>query len=329
MAKKVQMSTVEMVWQRLEEKGWTVEDCELSNGVITIMATADGMKPIEEYIKQPQALKWLESVQDVTPIQAEAELSIEEWEAQYGHLSDEDVAQALAPMIEPEQVRDDLNREIAADNLEDYHNQPIVVEEVEPVAVEAAPETEKEEVMETKLFVCVNECGTVVDHEGDLCPDCAKAFEAVAVKEDALYEQYLSVRTEYFEDYPDLAMVFEAMTFRRFLVVRYQTDYPDGTSVIRERKLLPSHVYQAKSTEAICVVAYDTYRKEVRTFRVDKFRACRLGEIVPPAAKAKDKVVVYPASYELRTSKPQVVSNPTNYLLKGWATRPLPQVLTQ
>jgi len=182
--------------------------------------------------------------------------------------------------------------------------------------------------MESKLFVCVNECGTVVDHEGDLCPDCAKAFEAVAVKEDALYEQYLSVRTEYFEDYPDLAMVFEAMTFRRFLVVRYQTDLPDGTSITRERKLLPSHVYHAKSTEAICVVAYDTYRKEVRTFRVDKFRACRLGECAPePKSKG---VTLYPAAYEVRRATPMRVQNPANYLATGmWSSRPLPQVLVQ
>lgn len=342
MAKKVQMSTVEMVWQRLEEKGWTVEDCELSNGVITIMATADGMKPIEEYIKQPQALKWLESVQDVTPIQAEAELSIEEWEAQYGHLSDEDVAQALAPMIEPEQVRDDLNREIAADNLEDYHNQPIVVEEVEPVA-EAAPETHEGETnMETK----VEEAGCKLCGElypvGDLtdgvCPPCIieahrenaepeDVSEALA-HEDNLYSQYLSVRTEYFDENPDLGMVFEAMTFRRFLVVRYQTDYANGTSVIRERKLLPSHVYQAKSTEGICVVAYDTYRKEIRTFRLDKFRACRLGEIAPEPTG--DAVTIYPAAYEVRRAVPQRVKNPANYIASGkWSSKPLPQVLMQ
>ena len=155
-----------------------------------------------------------------------------------------------------------------------------------------------------------------------------EGFDYTLAHEDDLYSQYLSVRTEYFEDYPDLAMVFEAMTFRRFLVVRYQTDLPDGTSITRERKLLPSHVYQAKSTEAICVVAYDTYRKEVRTFRVDKFRACRLGECAPePKSKG---VTLYPAAYEVRRATPMRVQNPANYLATGmWSSRPLPQVLMQ
>jgi len=123
-------------------------------------------------------------------------------------------------------------------------------------------------------------------------------------------------------------MVFEAMTFRRFLVVRYQTDYANGTSVIRERKLLPSHVYQAKSTEGVCVVAWDSYRKEIRTFRIDKFRACRLGEIAPAAAG--DAVTIYPAAYEVRKSVPQRVKNPGKYLATGnWSTLPLPRVLVQ
>lgn len=326
-----QKSTVEMVAKALSDKGYVVDDVELDKGVITVAALAPHGSTLLDSFKQTEARKWLDSVPDMSIVDVEPELTVEEWEQQYGHVTDDDVAQALAPMIEPEQVRDDLNREIAADNLEDYHNQPIVAEEVEPVA-EAAPETpEGEMTMESKLFVCVNECGTVVDHEGDLCPDCAKAFEAVAAKEDALYEQYLSVREPFFDEHPDLAMVFEAMTFRRFLVVRYQTDYPNGTSVIRERKLLPSHVYQAASTEGICVVAYDTYRKEVRTFRVDKFRACRLGECAPEANLPANNVAIFPAAYQHRCKPPRIIHEKSvkGAILNGWSTKPLPQVLVQ
>lgn len=342
MAKKVQMSTVELVVKALTDKGYCVDDVELDKGVVTVAALAPHGSTLLDSFKQTESRKWLDSVPDMSIVDVEPELSIEEWEAQYGHLSDEDVAQALAPMIEPEQVRDDLNREIAADNLEDYHNQPIVVEEVEPVA-EAAPETHEGETnMETK----VEEAGCKLCGElypvGDLtdgvCPPCIieahrenaepeDVSEALA-HEDNLYSQYLSVRTEYFDENPDLGMVFEAMTFRRFLVVRYQTDYANGTSVIRERKLLPSHVYQAKSTEGICVVAYDTYRKEIRTFRLDKFRACRLGEIAPEPTG--DAVTIYPAAYEVRRAVPQRVKNPANYIASGkWSSKPLPQVLMQ
>jgi hypothetical protein len=434
MAKKVQMSTVEMVAKALTDKGYVVDDVELDKGTITVAALAPHGSTLLDSFKQTEARKWLDSVPDMSIVDVEPELTIEEWEAQYGHVTDDDVAQALAPMIEPEQVRDDLNREIAADNLEDYHNQPIVVEEVEPVAVEAAPETHEEEMKmdarldqdleaeeaiikgeldkarilfeqglideplailraaqsskggiitkehplwdayeelgsaickarraanraakkaapetpegETNMETKVEEAGCKLCGElypvGDLtdgvCPPCIieahrenaepeDVSEALA-HEDNLYSQYLSVRTEYFDENPDLAMVFEAMTFRRFLVVRYQTDYPNGTSITRERKLLPSHVYQAASTEGICVVAYDTYRKEVRTFRVDKFRACRLGECAPEATG--DAVTIYPAAYEVRRAVPQRVKNPANYIASGkWSSKPLPQVLVQ
>jgi hypothetical protein len=311
-----QKSTVEMVAKALSDKGYVVDDVELDKGVITVAALAPHGSTLLDSFKQTEARKWLDSVPDMSALDFEEELSIEEWEAQYGHLSDEDVAQALAPVVE------------------------------EPVAVEAAPETlEGETNMETK----VEEAGCKLCGElypvGDLtdgvCPPCIieahrenaepeDVSEALA-HEDNLYSQYLSVRTEYFDENPDLAMVFEAMTFRRFLVVRYQTDLPDGTSITRERKLLPSHVYQAASTEGICVVAYDTYRKEVRTFRVDKFRACRLGECAPEANLPANNVAIFPAAYQHRCKPPRIIHEKSvkGAILNGWSTKPLPQVLVQ
>jgi hypothetical protein len=142
------------------------------------------------------------------------------------------------------------------------------------------------------------------------------------------------VREPYFDENPDLGMVFEAMLYRRWLYVRYQTDYTNGTSVIRDRKWLPSHVYQASSTGGVCVVAFDVCKKNgreersIKTFRIDKIRGAHLGEIAPAAAG--DAVTIYPAAYEVRRAVPQRVQNPGKYISTGmWSSRPLPQVLVQ
>lgn len=166
-----QLSMVGMVAKSLANKGWRVDDVELDRGTITVLAHSPDGEQLMDSFKQAGVRKWLEGVQDVTPIMVESELSVEEWEAQYGSVDDAAVAAAL-----------------------------VVDAVVEPAAVEAAHETQEEEVMEhiseavkatletyqeaqDKLYGC-EMCGAVIDGPG-LCEDCAvsaKAFETKAAK---------------------------------------------------------------------------------------------------------------------------------------------------
>ena len=281
-----QMSTVELVKQTLESKGYSVDEVELSGGAITVAATDPTGAVLLESFKQGQARKWMAALPDFTQVEIDVEMDADEWERQYGGMTDTDVEQALAPTVEP-------------------------------AAVKVAPELKEEEAV--KVYAC-EKCGVVLEDAARFCEPCGHK------EEERTYEAFLAEKDEVLEEHPFLGTIFEAMVSRRWLVMRYETPQENGESAIRDRKLLPSHVYKASSTEGMCVVGYDDYRKEVRTFRLDRMLAAYLGEPVP-AKNGDEKVTVYPAVYALRTAHPQRVADPGKYVGKGWSTVPLPLVL--
>jgi len=323
MAKKVQQSTVELVYEALVLKGWHVDDVELDRGAITVTAMSPDGEQLIDTFKATGTRKWLDGVMDVNPVVAEPELSEEEWEALYGNVTDNDVCLAFLDEI-PALV---TSKEVAEAVVR------VLDEILEPAAVEAAPETPKGE-DEMKVYAC-EKCGEILPEPARFCEphgrmELARQEEEVKAfieHEESLLTSYLNVREDYIEEHPFLGVVFESMTFRRFLCIRYETPQSDGSTVTRDRKLLVSHVYQAKSTDGICVVGYDTYREEVRTFRIDRMRGAYLGECAPEPTHGKP--VLYPASYDLRKAVPQVMRNPEKYIGKGWSTKPLPVVLMQ
>jgi predicted DNA-binding transcriptional regulator YafY len=120
-------------------------------------------------------------------------------------------------------------------------------------------------------------------------------------------------------------VLFDAIAERRFAEMRYETPMKDGASVVRGRTILPSHLYTTKDGN-ICVVGYDSYRKEIRTFRVDRIQEIALGGFAPKP-DLNGKTAVFPGTYRLRFAKPQIVKNAEGYLAKGWVEKPIPQIL--
>lgn len=124
----------------------------------------------------------------------------------------------------------------------------------------------------------------------------------------------------------NLDTLLTAIENRQFVNVSYETPIKDGT-VTRSRKWLISHLYESRAGD-ICVVAYDGYRKEVRTFRVDRIREAELGEAAPLPNVPEGKALLYPASYRTCRAKPLLVTNPDNYINSGnWGVFPTATVL--
>lgn len=124
-----------------------------------------------------------------------------------------------------------------------------------------------------------------------------------------------------------LELALTALAERRYLVVEYSTPLRDGAIVTRKRTLLLSHIYEAK--EGLCIVAYDSYRRAVRTFRLDRVQSAELGEKAPAPKVPDGMIVIYPATYQARRAKPYQVKAETaeKYLAKGWAAEPVVGIL--
>jgi predicted DNA-binding transcriptional regulator YafY len=120
-------------------------------------------------------------------------------------------------------------------------------------------------------------------------------------------------------------VLFDAIAERRFASIRYETPQKDGSGRLRTRDLLPSHLYTTKDGN-VCVVGYDSYHEEVRTFRVDRIQEIALAGFAPKP-DLNGKTAVFPGTYRLRFAKPQVVKNAESYLAKGWVEKPIPQIL--
>lgn len=124
-----------------------------------------------------------------------------------------------------------------------------------------------------------------------------------------------------------LELVLQSISERRYLSVEYTTMLRDGAKITRRRLWLVSHVFEARN--GLCVVAFDSYRKSVRTFRLDRASNIELGDKAPAPKVAEGMVLIYPATYQARRAKPYQVKadSAEKYLAKGWAAEPVVGVL--
>lgn len=124
-----------------------------------------------------------------------------------------------------------------------------------------------------------------------------------------------------------LELALTALAERRYLVAEYSTPLRDGAIITRKRTWLLSHIYEAKN--GLCVVAFDSYRQGVRTFRLDRVQSAELGEKAPAPKVPDGMIVIYPATYQARRAKPYQVKaeSAEKYLAKGWAAEPVVGVL--
>ena len=121
-----------------------------------------------------------------------------------------------------------------------------------------------------------------------------------------------------------LKTIVRALEEGREIAVLYTKE---GAKEPRQRTITPSHMFETRDGK-VCVRAWDSFRKEVRTFRLDRMDSCRLAGEATAFVPPEGKTTVFPAAYKLRFAEPQVMADPTNYLGTGlWAEKPLASVL--
>lgn len=127
-----------------------------------------------------------------------------------------------------------------------------------------------------------------------------------------------------------ISTICRSIEERRWLEATYSRPGEGDEVVTRTRKLFASHVYEAANGN-LCVVAYDTAHKEVRTFRLDRFDSLRLGKAAPEPKAIRGKTLMYPASWNVRRAKPMLVtdSKAGDYIIAGWMPTPQAMVLRQ
>ena len=133
-----------------------------------------------------------------------------------------------------------------------------------------------------------------------------------------------------------LDLALQAVAETKLLVVKYPTTYKDfktggETTVIRVRSLKISSIYEGR--EGTVIVAFDSYRKDFRSFRIDRNIEANLGEVSPLKAAPEGKVRLYPANYKVRKAVPPSTDFSPEYaekLLAGgmFAPAPVAKVLT-
>ena len=135
---------------------------------------------------------------------------------------------------------------------------------------------------------------------------------------------------------PTVEVVSQAIENRTWLRTTYQSrDMETGQIVLRRRGILPFRIYQSGEGNYV-VDGYDTYRKSIRTFRLDRFESMELGE----AHKGSDpniiytksaKFVVWPAAWNLIQARPQGVSENAlpKFLEHGWTLVPCSDVIVK
>lgn len=126
--------------------------------------------------------------------------------------------------------------------------------------------------------------------------------------------------------------VIGSIESRTWLVGQYLSESAENAQPIA-RAILPFRVYRSRKGELV-VFGYDTYRRAVRTFRLDHFTRLARGEKHagddPAVLATKDaQVAVYPADWKLVQARPQKVSEAAldKFLASGWATAPFAGVI--
>lgn len=128
-----------------------------------------------------------------------------------------------------------------------------------------------------------------------------------------------------------------AIGTRTWLDAQYTSRDNNGNPVIIHRQILPFRIYQSGAGDYV-VDGYDTYRKSIRTFRLDRFESMEPGrklniteEADPCIISAKGQFAVWPAAWNLIQARPQVVSERAvdKFLAHGWSLTPCKDVLVK
>jgi predicted DNA-binding transcriptional regulator YafY len=137
---------------------------------------------------------------------------------------------------------------------------------------------------------------------------------------------------------PNVQVVSEAIQNRVWLRTMYQSRDPQtGATLLRKRGILPFRIYQSGAGDFV-VDGYDTYRKSIRTFRLDRFESMEPGhkldvmnEADPCIMPTKGEFAVWPAAWNLIQAKPQIVSERSlpKFLEHGWTLVPCSSVIVK
>jgi len=135
---------------------------------------------------------------------------------------------------------------------------------------------------------------------------------------------------------PTVEVVSQAIENRVWLRTVYQSRDPQtGEILLRRRGILPFRVYQSGAGDFV-VDGYDTYRNDVRTFRLDRFAEMELGNAHtgsdPNIIYSKSgEFVVWPADWRLLQARPQAVSKRSlpKFLEHGWTLVPCADVIVK
>lgn len=126
-----------------------------------------------------------------------------------------------------------------------------------------------------------------------------------------------------------------AIENRVWLNTVYLSPDPEtGEVVSTSRSILPFRIYKSRDGKMV-VDGYDTHRKAVRTFRVDRFKRIKRGEQHqgddPAVLHTRGgEIAVYPAAWTLVQARPQTISAKAvdKFLASGWSLTPNGEVLT-
>lgn len=134
---------------------------------------------------------------------------------------------------------------------------------------------------------------------------------------------------------PTIETVSAAIENRVWLKTVYQSYDPDtGKTMLRKRGILPFRVYESKEGNYV-IDGYDTYRDDVRTFRLDRFAEMELGDAHkgsdPNIIFTRGDFVVWPAAWPLLKARPQIVSEKSlpKFLEHGWSLTPCADVIVK
>ena len=112
-----------------------------------------------------------------------------------------------------------------------------------------------------------------------------------------------------------------------------QGQYMSVVGEITDRRILPFRVYRSRQGDLV-MDGFDTRRRTVRTFRLDRFTRLSRGEAhsgQDPAVLATrgGQVAIYPVDWRLVQARPQTVSEAAlgKFRTRGWATEPFAGVI--
>lgn len=126
-----------------------------------------------------------------------------------------------------------------------------------------------------------------------------------------------------------LDRVIEAIAARQWLHGTYESELSkeEGSGPV-SRDILPFKVYRSRDG-ALVMDAYDTYRKDVRTFRLDRFTKLSKGKALegddPAVLQTRGgEVAVYPSTWKLVQARPQTIRTSAldKFLAAGWNVVP-------